>query len=62
MDLAEQTLSTFIKQQGNLICEHTVLNIFLSILYGLKYLHENNIIHRDIKPEKILMKGQLTVN
>ena len=28
--------------------------IFINILYGLKYAHEKGAYHRDIKPENIL--------
>lgn len=40
-----------------LLKEDIVKNIFYKILCGMKYIHDNNIIHKDIKPENILVNN-----
>ena len=38
----------------------TIVHIAKQISEGLSHAHQNGIIHRDIKPQNILMKGDLT--
>ena len=47
-------LNEFIKSQRNILDKSLISEIFLEIAYGIKFLHENKIIHLDIKPKNIL--------
>lgn len=45
------------QKQG--LTEEELKKYFVDIIEGLEYLHKNRIIHRDIKPDNILITGDL---
>jgi serine/threonine-protein kinase len=54
------TLSEYIKQHKPLDVQ-TVLNFTKQIIDGIKHAHDNQIVHRDIKPQNILVDENLTL-
>lgn len=52
-----QTLTNIIKSKGKLN-ETIVREILLSLLSVLDYVHSKGIIHRDIKPDNIILRSQ----
>lgn len=41
---------------GQTLSEKTAVNVFKQILRAIAYIHQNDIIHADIKPENVLFK------
>lgn len=50
-----QTLSAKVQSQGAM-SENTVRNILISLLPVLDYVHGRGIVHRDIKPDNIIIR------
>ncbi|KAL3639496.1 hypothetical protein CASFOL_017403 [Castilleja foliolosa] len=48
-------LSIFIQQRQGRIPEDTAKHFMQQLAEGLKVLHENNLIHRDLKPQNLLL-------
>ncbi|GMR39831.1 hypothetical protein PMAYCL1PPCAC_10026, partial [Pristionchus mayeri] len=61
MDLMETDLENVIKDTGIIFLSQHVKNITLQTLQGLEYLHANWILHRDLKPNNLLMNAGGTV-
>ncbi|WP_026734438.1 protein kinase domain-containing protein [Fischerella sp. PCC 9605] len=51
------TLTAKVKQQG-LFSESTVQEILASLLSVLEYIHSKRIVHRDIKPDNIILRDR----
>ncbi|MGX8834830.1 Stk1 family PASTA domain-containing Ser/Thr kinase [Amedibacillus sp. YH-ame6] len=55
-----RTLKQLISQRGALHKEEAI-NIMMQLTSAVEHAHENNIIHRDIKPQNVLVKDDGTV-
>ena len=51
----EINLKRYIENKKELIKENIIKDIILQICIGLKEIHKNNIIHRDLTPDNIFI-------
>ena len=57
MELMDESLTSFLDRSSSPLPYHTQLNICFDVALALAYLHFNDIIHRDLSSNNVLMIG-----
>lgn len=55
----EKNIYELMKDRTSPFPEHQIKSIMYQTLLGLKYMHKHGFFHRDMKPENLLVKGDL---
>ena len=61
MEYADCGCISSILESGYMFDAQTVRSVFKQVVEGVAYLHQNGIVHQDLKPSNILMKSDGTV-
>ena len=58
MELMDESLTRFLERSTGPLPYHTQLNICHDVAFALAYLHPNDIIHRDLSSNNVLLNGE----
>ena len=58
MELMDESLTRFLEQSNGPLPYHTQLNLCHDVALALAYLHSNDIIHRDLSSNNVLLIGE----
>ncbi|MEU6191534.1 protein kinase family protein [Nocardia sp. NPDC047038] len=56
MEYCDQTLRTYIGRRNQNLCFATRKRIALQFLYGIGYIHDQDLLHRDLSLQNVLLK------
>lgn len=59
MELMDNSLTHFLEKASNSLCYHIQVNICHDITLALSYLHSNDIVHRDLSSNNVLLIGNV---
>ncbi|KYQ93367.1 putative protein kinase [Tieghemostelium lacteum] len=48
-------LSDYIASRGGILTDNEIWSFFIDLCHGIGYLHHSNIVHKDLKPQNILL-------
>ncbi|MCL4120025.1 UNVERIFIED_CONTAM: hypothetical protein GTU68_029411, partial [Idotea baltica] len=60
-DYYDYDLKNFLKPKEKKLSEETIRSIIKQILNGINYCHCRRVLHRDMKPQNILIDNEGTV-